>query len=203
MTVALQAVDRSFKLRDAIWQEIDGLEFSGEDKSYFSGTCYFVALEHQLGITTLFREQVFSSALALARPMTEAFVRGAWLHHVASDDEVSKFSLGRQIPSIGKMIKVLESDEIFDSGILAKSHEANWKLLCGLTHTGVEQSFLSFAEGSICRNCSPDQVCDALRYTDAIALMAAMGIAMLADSKKCSSRLLELARSRTVQLTIP
>ena len=189
------AIAKAFKLREEIWDQIDGLGFSGKDRYWAAAGCYYTSLEHFLGIVSLFQSQIFPSALALARPMTEAFIRGAWLHHVADEGDIAKFISGKSVPSMRNMIVTLETNEIFQSGVLGRSHSVNWNLLCGLTHTGIEQVSLVAFENQIRRQYTEGQIPDALRYASAIALFSGMGVALLVDDTDCSSKLLDLAKN--------
>ena len=186
----------AFFLSNDIWDAVSDLEISGENRPLFAGACYFVALEHHLGIAHLFRNGIVSSALALTRPLNESFIRAAWLHHSASDQDVSNFEASKSLPPIKEMLTALKDIDIFGSGVLTASHEANWKMLCGFSHTGFEQVILNTNGNIIERNCSTEQIASVLRYAGATALHAAMGMALLAECQKCSARLLELAKDQ-------
>lgn len=49
------------------------------------------ALDVEDGIRILLENNLPGAALALARPLFECYVRGAWLLNVATDEEVDKF----------------------------------------------------------------------------------------------------------------
>jgi hypothetical protein len=50
-----------------------------------------VAMTHHYSILRLSLEGADGSVLALMRPLVETCLRGVWLHHVATDDQIERF----------------------------------------------------------------------------------------------------------------
>ena len=51
-----------------------------------------ISLEHAKSILILIENGKFGSAYALARPLVESFLRGAWIQNCATDAEVTRLS---------------------------------------------------------------------------------------------------------------
>jgi hypothetical protein len=154
-----------------------------------------LAIEHLSGVFALFERQIFVSAFALLRPLTEAFVRGSWLQISATDVQVAKFEKRGKLPPTSEMIAALEKTEVFAAGTLSRAHKANWKLLCGLTHGGPETDRLCYSEGVISRVLPTGHGQEALNYAASIGILAAMGVTVLADSSEAANKLLEIGKS--------
>ncbi|MEW6387178.1 MAG: hypothetical protein AB1491_06655, partial [Thermodesulfobacteriota bacterium] len=69
-------------LLSLIDREVDGLEFSSEDRYRISSALFDIVHEHAKGIVILLEQTLFASAYALVRPMFEGFVRAVWLKGV-------------------------------------------------------------------------------------------------------------------------
>src|SRR3546814_15954556 len=73
--------------------------------------------------TTLFRSR-YASAFALVRCEFECFVRGAWIHHRATDEEIEQFVEKDEIkPKIWQLIEALEQHPPFEDKLLSNVKE--------------------------------------------------------------------------------
>ena len=86
---------KAFELHDWITGNLDGLDISREKRVLLAVSCYDVVIEHHIGIAVLLRSNINGSAFALLRPLFETFVRGAWLRHCATDNEIEKYTADR------------------------------------------------------------------------------------------------------------
>ena len=78
------------------------------------------------------------ACLHLARPLFEGYLRGMWLAHFVTDDQVDRYHEGK-IPDTASLIAALDKGlpegEVSNLSILYKR---NWKAMCGMTHAGAE-----------------------------------------------------------------
>ncbi|HKN58739.1 MAG TPA: hypothetical protein VJV97_07785 [Gemmatimonadaceae bacterium] len=97
--------------------------------------CWHIAIEHSQAIVVLIDQGLHGSALAMQRPLIEAYARGLWLMYCASDADVD--AAGRdQFPGINRLTKDLERPGASDwVGI----KDMWWSRLCSFTHTGYQQ----------------------------------------------------------------
>ncbi|HMT45360.1 MAG TPA: hypothetical protein PKA59_12460 [Chakrabartia sp.] len=177
-----------------IWDVIHEIEMPNSTRNMLSGQRYFLALEHLEGTLRLFESQIFAPAFALLRPLTESFIKGAWLHLSATDIEVIRFQKNGKTPHLSKLISDVEQTEIFSGGTLSRAHTANWNLLCGLTHGGPEAERLCYYEGAIGRTIPDGHGQEAVNYAASMGVMAAMGVAVLADCSESASKLLAIGK---------
>lgn len=180
----------------ALANEIDNLDVPNTKRIQLSAACHFVSLEHHAGISLLFSIGYPAPALALLRPVFEAYIRGIWLSDCASDVEIDNFESGKwqSIPSIATMISKIEQTTTFDTGVLGQSRLANWETLCGFTHTGVEQVRMHLSKEAIGRNCSNDQIDEALGFAGSCAVMAGIAVASLVPSDEKALKCLEIGK---------
>ena len=189
------SIQTAKQLAHDIANAVNDLTLQADDRSRLAAACYFAALDHHEGITILFDSGVPSPALALLRPLYEAFIRGSWLHGCASESELNAFKDGKEPPKINELLRRLEMTAEFDSNILSNAHGPNWAALCGLTHTGIQQVLICLSSDGIERNCSNELTDEAMGYAGAYALLAGIGVARLADDAALAVRLLELGKA--------
>jgi hypothetical protein len=70
---------------------IEGLLVPANDRAIIAAACQDVALVHHKAIVLSTRNLFHASAFGLVRLQFEAYVRGAWLRHCASDEQVARF----------------------------------------------------------------------------------------------------------------
>lgn len=72
-------------------EKIDGIAIPSELRFRVAGGYLDMALEHQKSIVLLVVNHLYGSALSLVRLIFEAYVRGVWLHHCASEADLKRF----------------------------------------------------------------------------------------------------------------
>jgi hypothetical protein len=141
--------------------------------------CLHMAIEHGQAIVVLVHERLYGSALALVRPLFEAFVRGLWLNHAASDAAVDDAGQD-QFPSIGVMIAALEAGKL-PTQSLSSIKADYWKLLCSFTHTGYRQIDARLGSTGLDSNYKNEEITAALGWADGISLMCMVQFAGLIE----------------------
>jgi hypothetical protein len=172
-----------------------GLSMSAELRTHLAAACHFTAIEHHCGIALLFSAGHPAPGLALPRPVFESYIRGVWLSDCATDGEIDDYSAGnwRKMPPIKTLVESLEATPTFNDGILSQSLKANWEIMCGYAHAGIEQLSISSTGNAIERNCTIEQIDEALDFAGACAVMAAIAIASLAENSAVANKLMGLA----------
>jgi hypothetical protein len=99
-------VQQSIDVLRWVHGRLDGLkiaQLSVSKRVQLAGACWHVALEHGQAIVMLTEDALHGSALALVRPVFEAYVRGMWLMHCASEKEVDAWtgSVSERLRPIG------------------------------------------------------------------------------------------------------
>ena len=99
-----------------------------------------LALEHAWSIGLLISTGRFASAFALTRSEFECLIRGLWLYHRASDDQIATFvKMDKGVPNVGDMIAALENGPGFESKVLSSLWDVGRKAMHGYTHGGIHQ----------------------------------------------------------------
>ena len=176
-------------------QKIDGLEISSDDRTRISAACFDIALEHQKAIVLLIANKLFGTAFSLARLLFEAYIRGLWLAKCATDKELEDFKKDKLKKKFDTLIKEIERQDGFEEGILSKAKSANWKAMNSYTHSGFFQAVRRNKDKTIEPNYAEDEILEVLGFSDAIGMLAALQIALMAGEEAFAKDLLE--RSKT------
>ncbi len=110
------------------------IEMWQTDKNRAAAASFVIAQDHHVAIVFLMKNRFYSSSFALLRSLFEAYLRGLWLKHCASDEQVLAFFRGGEPPKT--MVADIESNEGFTSGVLSRIKKENWSVMCEFTHTG-------------------------------------------------------------------
>src|SRR3546814_9825975 len=95
----------------------------------------------------------YASAFALVRCEFECFVRGAWIHHRATDEEIEQFVEKDEIkPKIWQLIEALEQHPPFEDKLLSHVKEKAWTPMNGYTHGGIRSEEHTSELQSLMRN---------------------------------------------------
>lgn len=125
---------------DWIDRKLPDVTIEGDHRHRIPAQLYDLALEHAASIFHLIETCRYASAFALVRCEFECFVRGAWLHHRATDDEITQFVEKDEIkPKLWQMIEALEQQPPFEDKLLSNVKESAWTSMNGYTHGGIHQ----------------------------------------------------------------
>lgn len=188
-------IARSGELVNSIAKELWDLSIPSTVRCRVAAACFAVAQEHHNAIVVLFDSKLNSSAFALIRAEYEAYIRGLWLVHCATDGEVENFSTGAEPPSSVKMLAAIEGIPTFDEKQLSEIKSKHWSAMCSYTHTGSLQVQRWNTEDAIEPNFSEDEIQVVLRFSGIFSLLAAVGIASLAQNEEIANRLLTEMRA--------
>ncbi len=84
------------KLRTSVHELI----VPNNNRTRAAGSCFAIAQEHHHAIVRLVEWKLYAAAFALVRAEFEAYIRGEWLSHCASDSAVESFLRGKEPPKI-------------------------------------------------------------------------------------------------------
>lgn len=126
-------------------QHINGLtSFNGTDRLCLAAALFDLVHEHSKAVCLLLdcppARRLTGSAFALLRPTFEAFVRGLWLRHCATDSEIADFANDDEIEKIDKLLQEIESKDGYDVGVLSYIKKSAWSAMCSYTHGGIFQA---------------------------------------------------------------
>jgi hypothetical protein len=177
------ALIKSRDLDSWIDGSLRGVEVAGNHRYRIPGQLFDLAIEHHASVIELVESRLYASGFALVRCAFECFVRGAWLHHCATDDEFQTFIDQDRVPRMSPMIEALEQKDEFAGGFLSKWREDGWKAMNGYTHGGIHQISRRMQGEYIEPAFEDDALLEIIRFTGAMALLALGQIAAMADNQ--------------------
>jgi hypothetical protein len=171
--------------------EIEGLEIPANDRSRLAAGCLDTALEHHRAIVLLTANVLYGSAAALVRLLFEAYVRGVWLFHAASDEEIGQFKDDKLNKAFGELIADLENVEPFKGGTLSHVKEVSWKAMNSLTHSGLSQVARRITSDAIMPNYTDEELKDVLETANSLGVLAAIDIADMAGNEELACKVFD------------
>ena len=174
-------VAKASDLLARIDQKLPGIQIDGNHRHRIPAQLFDLALEHAAGIVRLVAAANYASAFALVRCEFECFVRGAWLHHRATDAEIEKFVEKDEIkPKMGELIDALEQGSPFEDKLLSSVKEKAWKPMNGYTHGGIHQVSPRLQGDYIEPAFDDEALLEVIQFAGTMALIAFGEIAALA-----------------------
>ena len=185
----------AIELAEALRVETDGSEGAASQRVHVAGPCLCIAQEHHGSIVMLIADCRYASAFALLRSAIDAYVRGAWLTHCATEADVLLFVQDdRSPPGMDDMIGALERTDAYSGGELSRAIDRVRKALHSYTHTGGLHVQRWMAPGAIEAAYSPAEVESVLEYAEFVGLMSTIAIASLIGDEPKAQRLLDLVK---------
>ena len=196
---ALQFFEQSSDLARHVLPMLDVPLYESTSRSGVSRVCCALSLEHWQAVMCLIEGDFLPSGLVLHRVQYEALVRGVWAFYAASDAQIGKLSEelsseseegARHLPTVKPMLESLSRvapDQLYQA--LLRFKDAVLPALNSFTHTGIHP---------IQRHASgyPSQLVEGIaRNANAIAVVSAMQMAVLAGSQDLMSKLATLQHS--------
>jgi len=139
----------------------------------------------------LIAKKLIGSALSLARVLFEAYIRGLWIGKCATDKEIEDFKKEKLKKAFGTLIEEIEQQDGFQEGVLSKAKAANWKAMNSYTHSGFYQSGRRVKEKTIEANYKEEEIIDLLEFSDAIGMLTALQIALMAGNVELANDLFQ------------
>lgn len=162
--------------------KLHGIELKGDHRHRIPAQLFDLALEHAGAILRLIAAKSYASAFALIRCEFECFVRGAWLHHRATDAEIEAFVEKDEIkPKMWELIEALEKAPPFDDKLLSGVKDSAWKAMNGYTHGGIHQVSHRLQGDYIEPAFEDEALLEVIQFAGTMALIAFGEIAAMAE----------------------
>ena len=176
------AVGKIGDLLDWINAQLPGVEVPGDLRHRIPAQLCDLSLDHAAGIVTLIANGRHSSGFALIRCQFECFVRGAWLHYRATEQEIERFVANDEIRlNMAALIAALEAAPPFEDKLLSNVKERAWVPMNGYTHGGVHQVSRRLQGDYIEPVFEDESLLEVLQFAGTMALIAFGEIAAMAD----------------------
>jgi hypothetical protein len=171
-----------------------------EKRVHLACGAWHVGIEYHQAIVTLVHDGLLAAAMALVRPMLEAFVRGMWLAYAATDAEVDRAGEDHFPNNVDKLIGDLKKAEQVPHEELAVLKSQWWKRLCSYTHTGYQQIGARLTMGGIGYDYSDAEMVEPLMWADWVALLITSAFAKVAENRSLDQALNDLVQAKAAEL---
>lgn len=169
MTTSIDnALKYCFDFHQFILTQLAGVRYEETPRVLLALAYAAITLEHQYAILTLSRNNIRGSALALLRSQVETAFRGLWTIKCATDDQLKAIGQGgpEPFPHFRDMAKVLDAAYGYEEYPYFQGIAQEWRALCGLTHSGLEQLRHRFRDdGSLGPNYPDEQIAGLLQFS--------------------------------------
>ena len=162
-------------------EHTSGLMLPADERHMLAIGCFDVTLEHQAAIALLHSSQLSGSMLALLRILAESLVRGLWLLHCATEDDLRKFKAGKLEKTFQALISEFETKVGEENAVLSGFKKRAWAALNGFTHTGFTQVSRRHKPGRIEGNYPDHELAQALDVAGALGMVAAGQLVGMSD----------------------
>jgi hypothetical protein len=178
--------------------ELHGLtnevEMSESMKNRTASTCFAIAQDHHAAIVLLIENTFYSSSFALLRSVFEAYLRGLWLKHCATEAQATEFFQGTEPPKT--IVAEIEATQDFSDGVLSRIKKENWDSMCGFTHTGGLHLQRWQSHDAIEPKFDSEEIEECLNSAELFGAMAGLEQVQLRKSGDTGASVLELIKMR-------
>ena len=139
---------------------LQGINLCADFRSRVALACFAIAQQHHAAILILLTNTppLHATAFALLRPLMEATLRGEWISHCATDEQVKSFASGHKKQlDMSSLIKALEK-KLGDLNVHENLYQNTWPVLSAYTHTYEDQVLHWLAGNDVSSDYSPEQV---------------------------------------------
>lgn len=138
-----------------------------------------LALDHHTAIILLLRNRLYSSALALVRPVFEAMLRAHWVVGCAKDAEVDQLAEDHDFDIMSR-VDPNRIDAAFQAdGFFRQAKTDAWKAMNAYTHSGLPQLVRQFSGTRVEASYSEPDVLEGLGASTASVLLLGYLLAKL------------------------
>lgn len=171
-------------------------ELPGGNRTRAAGSCFAIAQDHHHAIVLLVEHRLYASAFSLLRSAFEAYVRGQWLAHCATDRQMEKYLKDWSPPKIDELLAAVEQTPGFSEKVLSRVKAKGWDTMCAYTHTGGLHIQRWNTSDGIEPNYAPEEILEVLAFAEFVGVMSVLGMAELANDEELALLLLNKIKER-------
>jgi hypothetical protein len=165
------------------------LSFKSTERKVGPAALFDLAHEHAKSIALLIDSKLYGSAYALLRACIEAYIRGSWLLHCATDEQVDRFTnRDAKWPSLSSQMNDLEGHHELP-GAFNRYLGKTMGTLDALTHGLSIQIKWRFNESHIEFVMSDEDKYELAREISFISILAHVGMADISNDEKAVKEL--------------
>jgi hypothetical protein len=163
-------------------------------KNRAASTCFVIAQDHHAAMVLLMKNTFYSSSFALLRSIFEAYLRGLWLKHCATEAQANEFFQGTEPPKT--MVAEIEETPDFSDSVLSRIKRKNWNTMCEFTHTGGLHLQRWQSHDAVEPKFDEEELEECLNCAELFGAMAGLELVQLKKSGDTGARVLELIKKR-------
>ena len=168
-----------------------------EGRNWLAATCFDIVHEHHKSIALLLEHNCYGSALTLLRPIYEAYVRGKWLLHCATEEDLQKFLKKDDIQRrLRKLVSEIQERDKHAGQMLEEIRAKHVATFSSFVHTGSWQILSRHTEQTIEPNYDERHITSLIILADGLALFAGLEIANLARNSELAKEFQEKIAAR-------
>lgn len=176
-------LEQAFQRATEIADTLHGRRIKGDLRSKLCAACFAVSQQHHNSVLVLLARNppLQATAFALLRPLTESTIRGLWLSHVASDEQVqiycqsgTKLDMASMITAVGKAAGLNAHQAIY----------RHWHSLSAYTHTGEHQVQRWLVTDNIEPCYSASELSELVKLSCGIAELAFQGVLTISSMQQ-------------------
>jgi len=175
----------------------NGVEVVASNRNRAAGASFSIAMDHHHAIFFLLKHTFHSSSFALLRCLFEAYLRGLWLKHCATENQVEELINGGEPPKT--MVAGIEATPAFSQGELSRIKKSTWSAMCAFTHTGGLHLQRWQTADAIEPNFDAGELEECLNTAELFGAMATLELVQMSKSENNGSSVLELIKARWPQ----
>lgn len=161
-----------------------------------AASCFGIAQEHHHSIVLLIENGLYGSSFSLLRCSFEAYVRGQWMSHCATDKQVQKYAEGWEPPRINELLAAVEQTPGFSERVLSRVKDQAWNAMCAYTHSGGLHIQRWNTSDGVEPNYSVFEVLEVIGFAESIGALSALGIVELANDDELALEMLVKFKER-------
>ena len=166
---------------------INGVEYTSSERNNLFMALFDVSMEHAKSILILIENGKFGSAYALARPMLETFIRGAWFQNCATDGEVERFvKRDKKDREFGLLVSEVEASAQWPN-TLSQIKKQLYKNLNSYTHGGNQITARRFTDDQLVHTPDKGEINSLLSLSTLVSFLCFTSIAETASIKNAAS----------------
>ncbi len=187
-------IESAEQFAKALHQLVNEVGMAQNERNRAAAASFAIALDHHQAIVFLMKCTFHSSSFALLRCLFEAYLRGLWLKHCATDKEVTGFFGGDEPPK--DMVAKIEITPAFTGKVLSRIKKEMWQTMCGFTHTGGLHLQRWQSADTIEPQFEPAELEECLNFAELFSAMSALEIRQMDKSGDNGAVVLELMKRK-------
>jgi len=161
-----------------------------------AAAAFAIAQDHHHAIVFLLKNTFHSSSMALLCSLFEAYLRGVWLRHCATDTEVQTVMEEKEHPHTAIMITAIEALPEWGEGTLSRIIKHGWKEMCDFVHTDGLHLQRWQSQDEIEPTFDPAELEACLNYAELLAAMSGLEVVQMSEGGDNGQMVLELIEKR-------